>query len=233
MVSCTRCCLQSSMRVVNLFLSLCGIGMIIYTLWLLKKWQDGVALLSTVSSLPRPWFIYTCLAVGIAVSLSTLSGHMVANCISNYTLCIYIVSICSLLFLEVGVIVTIFFRMDWEQKIAKYIDGNHKEFRTFVIFHLHMCRFILIMILVPQINVIVLAIILWGIGTEPSTHCSYLDISDFNHSFLLIPNSPIFDETRQICRKCKFLCRANPGESLLSYIKGLLRMRFQGRISTT
>jgi hypothetical protein len=117
MVSCTRCCLQSSMRVVNLFLSLCGIGMIIYTLWLLKKWQDGVALLSTVSSLPRPWsislyfpliffffflyfcislrffllffrFIYTCLAVGIAVSLSTLSGHMVANCISNYTLCI-------------------------------------------------------------------------------------------------------------------------------------------------
>lgn len=33
-------------------------------------------------------FIYTCLAVGIAVSLSTLSGHMVANCISNYTLCV-------------------------------------------------------------------------------------------------------------------------------------------------
>jgi hypothetical protein len=126
---------------------------------------------------------------------------------------------------------------------------------SFVIFHLHMCRFILIIILVPQvfkspfktmnsnqyyhfaifclssgifcwemilkrmsegklklssshdlqINVIVLAIILWGIGTEPSTHCSYLDISDFNHSFLLIPNSPILDETRQICRKCKFL----------------------------
>ena len=85
-----------------------------------------------------------------------------------------------------------------------------------------------------QINVIVLAIILWGIGTEPSTHCSYLDISDFNHSFLLIPNSPILDETRQICRKCKFLCRASPGGgNLLSYIKDLLRIRFQGRISTS
>lgn len=152
MVNCTRCFLHRSMRVVNLIVNICGIGMIIYSLWLLKKWQDGVAELLPVSSVPRPWyfffffsgfhliipwfvfsfllyfpsyrnvsgsyfvsscsckfaflydfcciyisqrklfffirFIYTCLAVGMAISLSSLSGHMVANCISNYTLCI-------------------------------------------------------------------------------------------------------------------------------------------------
>ncbi|XP_062164036.1 tetraspanin-19-like [Alnus glutinosa] len=231
MVRCTRCFLHRSMRVVNLIVNIFGIGMIIYSLWLLKKWQDGIAQLPAPhSSLPRPWFIYTCLAVGIAVSLSTLSGHMVANCITNYTLCIYIVSICSLLFLEVAVIVTIFFRMDWERQIGEYIDEHHKKFKSFVIFHLKMCRFILIMILVPQINVIVIAIFLWAIGTVPTSHCSYLDISDFNHSFLLRPNSPIHHDTSRICRHCKFLCTER---SFLSWIKDLLRMRFWGTITNT
>ncbi|XWS70337.1 hypothetical protein CRYUN_Cryun03dG0039300 [Craigia yunnanensis] len=58
-------------------------------------------------------FIYTCLGVGIAVCLSTLFSYMVSNCISSSILCIYIFSICSLLFLEVAVIDTIFFKYDW------------------------------------------------------------------------------------------------------------------------
>lgn len=33
-------------------------------------------------------FIYTCLGIGIVLCLSTLSGHMVANCISNSTLAV-------------------------------------------------------------------------------------------------------------------------------------------------
>ena len=37
------------------------------------------------------------------------------------------------------------------QELAKYIDENHKEFKTFVFFHIMMCRLILIMILVPQV----------------------------------------------------------------------------------
>nr|POE46364.1 tetraspanin-19 [Quercus suber] len=276
--------------------------MIIYSLWLLKKWQDGVAYLPSVSFLPRPWFIYTCLGVGIAVCLSTLSGCMVANCISNYTLCIYVVSICSLLFLEVAVLVTIFFKMDWAEELAKYIDEKHTEFKTFVFFHIKMCRSILIMILVPQLCVIVLAIILWAIGTEPRTQevavlvtiffkmdwaeelakyidekhtefktfvffhikmcrsilimilvpqlCvivlaiilwaigteprtqgGYLNISDFNHSFLVTPNSPsVLSVSVQVCPKCEVFYRTNPHQSFLSYVKGLLRMQFQGRI---
>ncbi|GMY17618.1 tetraspanin-19-like isoform X1 [Fagus crenata] len=233
MVSCTRCCLQNSIRAVNLIINILGAGMIIYSLWLLKKWQDGVADLPSVSYIPRPWFIYTCLGVGIAVCLSTLSGYMVTNCISNYTLCLYIVSICSLLSLEVAVIVTIFFKIDWGQQLAKYIDGNHLKFKAFVIFHVKMCRLILIIILVPQLNVIVLAIILWAKGTEPRTHVGYLDIADFNHSFLVPPILPVPAVSRQICRNCPVLSwRANPypSQSFLSYVKSLIRTRFRGRI---
>lgn len=58
MERCTRCCLHNSIRAVNLVVNICGAGMIIYSLWLLKMWQDGVSELPTVSSLSRPWYFF-------------------------------------------------------------------------------------------------------------------------------------------------------------------------------
>ena len=78
-----RYCLYNSLRVVNVVVNIFGLVIIIYSLWLLKKWIDGVAQLPSPSLLPRPWFINVCLGVGIVVCLITLSGHMVANCISK------------------------------------------------------------------------------------------------------------------------------------------------------
>ncbi|XP_041019330.1 tetraspanin-19-like [Juglans microcarpa x Juglans regia] len=234
MERCTRCCLHSSIRAVNLVVIICGAGMIVYSLWLLKMWQDGVSELSTISSLPRPWFIYTCLGVGIAVCLSTLVGHMVANCINNYSLCIYIVTICSLVFLEVAVLVAILFNMDWERQLMEYIDEHHEKFESFVIFHLTMCRLVVITVLVLQMNVAVLAIILWAIGTEPTIQVSHSDTHyDFNHSFLLRTSTPILHNLRHICRQCQALSRGNPRQSLLSYVKDFLTVRVFGRISNT
>ncbi|KAB2629602.1 eukaryotic translation initiation factor 3 subunit L-like [Pyrus ussuriensis x Pyrus communis] len=86
MVGSARLCLHNSMRALNLFVNVCGVGVIIYSLWLIKKWQVGVSELPPVSHVPKPWFIYTCLGMGIAVCLSTLCGHMVANSISSFTL---------------------------------------------------------------------------------------------------------------------------------------------------
>ncbi|XP_075642512.1 tetraspanin-19-like isoform X2 [Castanea sativa] len=184
MTWCRRCCLHSSIRAVNLIVNICGVGMIIYSLWLLKKWHDGVADLPSVSFLPRPCFQY-------------------------------VVSICSLLFLEVAVLVTIFFKMDWAEELTKYIDENHTEFKTFVIFHIKMCRAILIMILVPQLCVIVLAITLWAIGTEPRTQGGYLNISDFNHSFLVTPNSTSVPSVNpRQCPKCEVFYSADPRQKI-------------------
>ncbi|KAL6215592.1 hypothetical protein ACLB2K_015021 [Fragaria x ananassa] len=147
MVNCARCCLHNSMRALNFFVNIFGVVVIIYTLWLLKKWQDGVTELPPVPMVLKPWFIYACLGAGIAVCFSTFFSYLVAHCITDSTLLLI--------------------------KLAEYIKDT--KFKNFMIFHLYMCRLIAILILVPQIKCTVLAIILWAIGTEPLTHCNYSD----------------------------------------------------------
>ncbi|KAJ6732453.1 TETRASPANIN-19-LIKE [Salix purpurea] len=88
MARCARCCLRNSIRIVNLVMLLCGAGMIIYSLWLQKKWDESIAEFPRSSSPLKPWFIYTFLGVGIIVCLSTIGGYIITNCISNSTLCL-------------------------------------------------------------------------------------------------------------------------------------------------
>lgn len=118
---------------------LCGIGTIIYSLWLQKKWDESIAKFPLGPSPLIPWqvsnlhflfttrhihenqqllpaeinitrqmiqeiqakgysasdkplfsvfrFIYTFLGAGIIVCLSAIGGYIIANCISNCTLC--------------------------------------------------------------------------------------------------------------------------------------------------
>ncbi|CAL2234387.1 unnamed protein product [Prunus armeniaca] len=227
MVGCTRCCVHTSMRAVNLFVNLCGVGVIIYSLWLIKKWQVGVSELPSVSYIPKPWFIYTCLGVGMAVCLSTLCGHIVAHRSSSSVLFIYIISIFSLLCLEVFVIVAIFYKMNWQMKLAKFIDKNHIKFKDFLIFHVNMCRLIVILILVPQIKVIVLAAILWVIGAEPRAHCNDSEIPNLRYSFLAAPTQSLLDVSRHGFRNYE----ASPRESFSTYVNRIFRMQFHRRVS--
>ncbi|XP_027080187.1 tetraspanin-19-like isoform X2 [Coffea arabica] len=169
MVSCSRCYLHRSIRVVNFVINAIGVAMIVYSLWLLKKWKDGVDELDLASPVPTPWFIYTCLGVGIVVCLSTLLGHSIANCISNSLLAV---------------------------QISIYIDGNHEEFKNFVLFHVEMCRLISISVLVAQLIVALLAGILWAVGCEPNLHCSSSDPPNFTYSFLDDRTSSLSDCTR-------------------------------------
>ncbi|OAY54302.2 tetraspanin-19 isoform X3 [Manihot esculenta] len=111
-IECPRCCLYYSIKLVNLIMLFFGIAIIIYSLWLDKKWHQFFSQLHPTSPPPFPWFIYTCLGVGIVVFLSTLCYYIAFNSISNYTICAYIFIACCLLFLEVAVIVIIFFKMD-------------------------------------------------------------------------------------------------------------------------
>lgn len=209
------------MRIVNVIVNLCGVGIIIYSLWLQKKWDEGVALIDTSPFIPDPWFIDICLVVGIVLCLSTLVGHSVGNCISNSTLCIYTVSCFSVILLQVVVVIAIFFNVDWEAKIAKYIDEDHDELKKFVIFHLRMCRLIIIMVVVAQISIVVLGVILWSIGVEPRRHNHSWDPPDFTQSFLVVNNSTPLHGIIETCRECEDLDVANPRQSFMSYIKGV------------
>ncbi|KAM1573503.1 hypothetical protein FF2_042877 [Malus domestica] len=235
MVGSARLCLHNSMRAVNLFVNVCGVGVIIYSLWLIKKWQVGVSELPPVAHVPKPWFIYACLGMGIAVCLSTLCGHMVANSISSFILFIYIISIFCLLGIEVGVIVNIFYRMDWEVQFAKYIDEHHTLFKNFLTFHLNMCRLIVVLILIPQIKAIVLAIILWAIGSEPrADQCNYSDVTNFTYSFLAAPTQSLLDISRHGFRNYEVSSREfenPPRPSFVSNVKRFFRMHFHRRVT--
>ncbi|XP_038981427.1 tetraspanin-19-like isoform X3 [Phoenix dactylifera] len=79
MVYCPRCWLHHGIRVLNLVANFFGMGMIVYSLWLLKLWREGlVEEGASSSSLPRPWFIYAFLGLGIVACFNALIGHMVS-----------------------------------------------------------------------------------------------------------------------------------------------------------
>lgn len=47
----------------------------------------------------------------------------------------------------------LFFKhVDLSQLFAKFIDKYHTKFKIFLLFHLKMCRFVTILILVPQVT---------------------------------------------------------------------------------
>ncbi|KAK7320782.1 hypothetical protein VNO77_30576 [Canavalia gladiata] len=191
MWNCSRRFWVWSRIVVNSMTILYGLGMILYCLWLLKKWQEGTATIQPSSFITMPLFILTCLAVGIGVCLGTIGGYM------------YLTFMWCLLFLEVAAIVNIYFRMDWLAKINKYIDEKHSEFKSFVLFHLRMCRVVLILSLVPQVSALAVANILQVVSNMMSTYD--MDVADFHQSFLEDADSPEPDNSDQICSDIEFL----------------------------
>ncbi|KAJ6295556.1 hypothetical protein OIU78_023558 [Salix suchowensis] len=231
MARCARCCLRNLIKIVNLAMLLCGAGMIIYSLWLQKKWDESIAEFPRSSSPLKPWFIYTLLGVGIVVCLSTIGGYIITNCISNSTLCFYIVAICCLLFLEVAVIVAIFFKIDWGKQISTYTGQKNTDFEILVSIHVKISRAIMLLIMVAQISVVILAAILLAAGTEPRTHLQEAYTSVLNQSFLMPAESPGFAESpRQVCRRCGTVLSPrgeNAPRGFFSRIKSLLRRRFQ------
>ncbi|XP_050160064.1 tetraspanin-19-like isoform X2 [Malus sylvestris] len=223
MVGSARLCLHNSMRAVNLFVNVCGVGVIIYSLWLIKKWQVGVSELPPVAHVPKPWYGNCCLpehplwSYGCQFHQQFHSLH------------------CILSGIEVGVIVNIFYRMDWEVQFAKYIDEHHTLFKNFLTFHLNMCRLIVVLILIPQIKAIVLAIILWAIGSEPrADQCNYSDVTNFTYSFLAAPTQSLLDISRHGFRNYEVSSREfenPPRPSFVSNVNRFFRMHFHRRVT--
>ncbi|XP_042488320.1 tetraspanin-19-like [Macadamia integrifolia] len=192
MVKCSRCCLHCSMKMVNLVVILFGVVIIVYSLWLLKRWDEGIREKCSRSTIPKPWFIYTSLGEGIVVCLSMLSGHMVACRISSCTLLTYVASVCSLLCLQTVAFISIFYKIDWNEKISKYIDVQDEIFGNFLRLNFTVSRVLLIVILAAQINAVIVAFILWATGPEPrSSHCRISDLPELKQSFLVLPDSPV------------------------------------------
>ncbi|KAJ6697982.1 TETRASPANIN [Salix purpurea] len=204
MTRCARCCLRNSIRVVNLIMLVLGAGIIVYSLWLEKKWDHGIAKFPHGSSPLTPWFIFVFLGEGIVVCLSTVGGHIIAHCISSSTLFL---------------------------KISAYTGEENTCFEMVILINVKIIRAITILILVAQSSVVILAAILLAAGGEPRTHFLEVDTSIFIQSFLVPTESPGFAEiSGQACRRCGTSLSLGGGtarRSFLSRIKSLLGRRFQ------
>ncbi|CAL9116192.1 unnamed protein product [Musa textilis] len=191
MAFCSRCLLNHALRVANLVVNLCGMAMIIYSLWLLKIWNRGVAdLAATASSFPTPWyaFIYTLLGVGIVVCFAAVVGHAVSNSVNPTALSLYIVFVCFVLLFQIVVTVEVLFKIDWPTVISRHHDGDAK-FVAFFTFHANICRLVGVVISVAQVNVLVMAIVLRASGPRPSNHCEGPTAPALRHSFLVMNGS--------------------------------------------
>jgi len=72
-----RTCIKLGLKIINSVFTLFGIAMISYSLWMLKKWYGSHQNLTLLhGGLPRPWFIYTFLSMGMILCFITFVGHI-------------------------------------------------------------------------------------------------------------------------------------------------------------
>ncbi|WOL05390.1 tetraspanin-19-like [Canna indica] len=165
-----RSCVQSLLKVVNAAIGLAGMGMILYSLWMIRSWStniDGSS--SGANDTAPPWFIYTFLGIGIFFCLITCSGHIAAETTNGHCLCCYIVFVFLLIALEVAITADIFLNRNWEEDFPKDPTGKFDELKGFVRLNFEMCKWIGLLVVAAQAFSIVVAMVLRTLGPDNET----------------------------------------------------------------
>lgn len=188
-----RTCIKLGMKIVNSVFTLVGIAMISYSLWMLKQWHVSHQNLTLLhGALPRPWFIYTFLSMGMILCLITFVGHIAIESTNRNYLAIYIFSLLFLLTLQGGFIAHILLDKSWEDDIPKDPTGQFKRLKEFIKNNLLICKCVGLIALVVQVVTVFLAFILRILGPDPRRYCDsdyeYRHFRrDLQQSFLIQP----------------------------------------------
>ncbi|KAG1359560.1 Tetraspanin-19 [Cocos nucifera] len=166
-----RSFLQSVLKLVNSVIGMAGMGMILYSLWMMRVWykQSG-----GLASSP-PWFVYTFLGLGIFLCLITCSGHIAAETASGHCLSCYMIFVFLLVMLEAAVTADIFLNQNWEEDFPEDPTGKFDELKDFVRSNFEMCKWIGLLVVAAQALSIFLAMVLRALGPD---HGSYYDSDD-------------------------------------------------------
>ncbi|KAJ3692945.1 hypothetical protein LUZ60_012040 [Juncus effusus] len=166
-----RSCLQSVLKLVNSVIGLAGMGMILYSLWMIRVWFKQIG---GFDSSP-PWFIYTFLGLGIFFCFVTCSGHVAAETINSHCLSCYMIIVFLLVILEAAITADVFFNKNWEEDFPMDTTGKFNEFKNFVRSNADMCKWIALSVVSVQAFSIVLAMILRALGPDTD---NYYDSDD-------------------------------------------------------
>jgi len=156
---------------------------------MLKKWYGSTLL---HGALPRPWFIYTFLSMGMVLCFITFVGHIAIQSTNRNYLAIYIFSLLLLLMLQGGAIARVLLDKNWEDEIPKDPTGQFKQLKEFIKNNLYICKCVGLIALLVQAITIVLAFILRTLGPDPRRYCdSDYEYRHYRHdlqqSFLIQP----------------------------------------------
>ncbi|XP_073012122.1 tetraspanin-19 [Typha latifolia] len=171
-----RSCTQSLLKLVNSVIGLVGMGMILYSLWMLRVWYRQInGDWPGASDSPLPWFIYTFLGLGVFVCLITCSGHIAAETANGHCLSCYTVFVFLLIILEAAITADIFLNRNWEEDFPEDPSGKFDEFKNFVRTNFEMCKWIGLSVVAAQALSVFLAVVLRALGPDTG---SYYDSDD-------------------------------------------------------
>lgn len=113
-----------------------------------------------VQSLPAPWFIYTCLGIGIIVCVITCIGHVAAEITNGFCLCCYSTLVLLLILVEVALVGDIFFNHKWEKDIPDDPTGEFENIKKFIEHNIDICKWVGLTVVIIQVLSLLLATIL-------------------------------------------------------------------------
>ncbi|URD84455.1 Tetraspanin family [Musa troglodytarum] len=175
-----RSCLQSVLKLVNSVMGLAGMGVILYSLWMLRSWYkhiDGSSFAGPVSS--PPWFVSLILVdvdIVLLISSFTLLVYYLHDLLEFYGFLKpdkhiavqYMAFVFLLVLLEAALIADIFLNREWEEDFPEDPTGKFDELKNFVRSNFEMCKWIGLLVVAAQAFSIFMAMVLRALGPDNS-----------------------------------------------------------------
>ncbi|CAL9154479.1 unnamed protein product [Musa hybrid cultivar] len=155
-----RSCLQSALKLVNSVAGFVGVGLILYSLWMIRVWYRQAHAFPTADS----WFIYTSLGLGVSFCLIAFSGHIAAETANGHCLSCYMVLVFLLVILEAAITADVILNRDWEEDFPEDTTGRFNGLKDFVRSNFELCKWIGLVVVVAQAMSLFVAMILRALG---------------------------------------------------------------------
>ncbi|KAG9145476.1 hypothetical protein Leryth_019845 [Lithospermum erythrorhizon] len=162
-----RSCMQSLLKLVNSGMTMVGISMILYALWMFRGWQKHLA---PHIDVPLPWFIYTFLGIGITMCIISCSGHIAAETANGCCLYIYMVFLFLIVMIEAAVTTDVFLNHRWEEDFPEDQTGNLDHLKHFIKDNFDICKWIGLSVVAVQGLSLLFAMVLKALGPHPERY---------------------------------------------------------------
>lgn len=188
------------LKILNFLLTLAGLGMVGYGIYMMVKWeQDSVSINSAIPAttnegevlrlgrpllflaplsssfldkLPKAWFIYVFVAVGIILIIISCSGCIAVATRRGCCLCCYTVLVVLLIIVELALAGFIFFDHKWAEVIPTDKTGYFDDIKDFLEKHVKIVRWVALGIVILQVFAVILALVVKAANRGPEEYDS-------------------------------------------------------------